>query len=164
MMTRHGRRSLRLPNYDYSQAGAYFITICTHKKRSLLAQIIENEVRLTTAGHIVQSIWESLQTRFPDIQTDTFIVMPNHIHGIIIIKNDVGAIHELPLQRSRVQRRRMLLPRVIGYLKMNSSKQINIMQGKTGKRVWQRNYYERVIRNDDELFILRQYIHNNPSL
>jgi hypothetical protein len=93
-MDHRGRRSLRLPDYDYSQAGIYFITICTHKKRILLAHIIEDRIRLTTAGHIVQSIWESLHKRFPTIQTDSFVVMPNHIHGIIIIIEDnVGAIH-----------------------------------------------------------------------
>jgi REP element-mobilizing transposase RayT len=138
-MDHRGRRSLRLPDYDYSQAGIYFITICTHKKRILLAHIIEDRIRLTTAGHIVQSIWESLHKRFPTIQTDSFVVMPNHIHGIIIIIEDnVGAIHELPLHQSRNQRRKMLLPKVIGYLKMNSSKQINLICEPQGKRVWQR--------------------------
>jgi REP element-mobilizing transposase RayT len=83
--------------------------------------------------------------------------MPNHIHGIIIIIEDnVGAIHELPLHQSRNQRRKMLLPKVIGYLKMNSSKQINLIRDTQGKRVWQRNYYERVIRNEEELLALRK--------
>ncbi|HEY42772.1 MAG TPA: hypothetical protein G4O11_02200 [Anaerolineae bacterium] len=157
-----------------------------------MAQIVEDETRLTTAGHIVQYIWESLHKRFPMIQTDAFVVMPNHIHGIVmIVEDNVGAIHavshpvraaspdgarrpacrrccgtngELPLHPNRIQRRQMLLPKVIGYFKMNTSKQINLSRGVPGKRVWQRNYFERVIRNDDELSSLRQYIYNNPSL
>ena len=86
------------------------------------------------------------------------VIMPNHLHGIIIInETPVGAIHELPLQR-----RNMLLPKIIGYLKMNTAKRINQLRDNSGTPVWQRNYYERVIRNDHELQSVRQYIDDNP--
>ena len=87
---------------------------------------------------------------------DEFIIMPNHIHGIIFI---VGAIHELPLQKYR---RKMLLPKVIGYFKMNTAKQFNQILNRTGQPFWQRNYYEHIIRNEKELNRIREYIQNNP--
>ena len=172
-------RSLRLQNYDYSQPGAYFVTVCTHKKRFLFGQIVDGDMYLNKTGYLVQSIWEYLPVRFPAIQLDTFIVMPNHIHGIITIGEDrVGTIHavsyrraagsrgtngELPLPQTRIQRRRMLLPKVIGYFKMNSSKRVNMMHNTQGTSLWQRNYYEHVIRSEDELQQIREYILNNPT-
>jgi putative transposase len=165
MKPRSGRWSLRLQNYDYSQPGSYFVTICTFKKDTIFGKIVDNEIRLSEAGRIVQSIWEYLPIRYPNIEINAFVVMPNHIHGIImIVKDGVGAIHELPLHQSRIQRRKMLLPKVIGYMKMKTSKQINFMRGTPGKRVWHRNYYEHVFRNEEELFNLRQYILSNPVL
>jgi REP element-mobilizing transposase RayT len=165
MKSRPGRSTFRLQQYDYSQCGAYFVTICTYKGETIFGRIGDYDMELSEAGSIVESIWQSLPIRYPSIHVDAFVVMPNHIHGIIfIVENIVGAIHELPLHQSRIQRRRMLLPKVIGYLKMNSSKQINNMRGTPGKRVWQRNYYEHVIRNEEALFNFRRYILNNPNL
>jgi putative transposase len=93
MKSQPRRSSLRLQHYDYSQSGAYFVTICTNKKEPIFGQIVEDEIRLSVRGQIVQSTWESLPIRYPKIQTDAFIVMPNHIHGIIMIVGDnVGAI------------------------------------------------------------------------
>lgn len=95
--------------------------------------------------------------------------MPNHFHGILWIINadqHVGEIHDFPLQsitEHRAERRRMSLPKVIGYFKMNSAKQINLLLGRGGTPFWQRNYYERVIRNEDELNKIRSYILNNPA-
>jgi putative transposase len=158
------RRSIRLQNYDYSQPGAYFVTICTHKKRFLFGQIANGEMHYNKTGYLVQSIWEYLPVRFPAIQLDTFIVMPNHIHGIITIGKDrVGVIHELPLPKTRLQRRRMLLPKINGYFKMNTAKRVNKMHDTRGTKLWQRNYYEHVIRNEDELLRTRKYILNNPA-
>ena len=91
--------------------------------------------------------------------------MPNHIHGIIIItKSVVGAIHESPLHEMplRDKRRQMMLSKIIGQFKMNSAKQINLSKNISGTPVWQRNYYERIIRDDDELNRVRGYIKNNP--
>jgi len=173
------RRSIRLQNYDYSQPGTYFVTICTYKRECLFGQIIDGEMQLNKTGYLVQSIWESLHVRFPSIQLDTFIMMPNHIHGIILIAEDrVGAIHrscrenqrhagtrrhELPLPQTRIQRRRMLLPKAIGYFKMNTAKQVNKMHDTRGTSLWQRNYYEHVIRSEDELQQIQEYILNNPA-
>ena len=91
--------------------------------------------------------------------------MPNHIHGIILIidkDSTVGAIHELPLQNGRKQRREMLLPKIIGYFKMNTAKQINKLLNRSGQKFWQRNYYEHIIRNKYSLEQIQEYVHYNP--
>ena len=157
------RKSIRLSGYDYSHYGWYFVTICTKNREVLFgevrnAQIIENQY-----GKIVRKFWLQIPQRFPLTTTDEFVIMPNHIHGIVVIHdgNTVGAIHELPLQE-RNARRNMLLPKIIGWLKMNSAKQINILRQSTNEPVWQRNYYERIIRDDRELAYIQQYVRNNP--
>ena len=123
--TQHHRKSLRLKDYDYSRSGAYFITICT-KNRELCFE------KLPDLQSVVFFQWNALEVRFPAIQLDEFVVMPNHIHGIIFI---VGAIHESPLQN----RRNMLLPKAIGYFKMNTTKKINQILNRPGQPFWQRN-------------------------
>ena len=85
---KHHRRSIRLKGYDYSQAGAYFVTICTNNRECLFGDFIDGEIRLNDAGQMVRRIWNDLSVKFPGIETDEFVVMPNHVHGIIII---VGA-------------------------------------------------------------------------
>ena len=128
-------------------------------------------MHMSEEGKIVRDVWETLGNRYPNVETDAVVVMPNHVHGIVKITSDeVGAIHELPLHtenrndtnHERIRRRKMLLPKVIGYLKMNSSKRINQLRGTPGLRVWQRNYYEHVIRSKKALHRLRRYIEENP--
>jgi REP element-mobilizing transposase RayT len=165
------RRSLRLRGYNYSQSGAYFMTICTNKRRCLFGNIVNNEVNLNELGNIALNVWNSLPNKYSNIELDEFVIMPNHLHGIILI-TDVEAIHELPLQESMNvgtihelslrERRNMLLPKVIGYFKMNSAKIINQKISSSGTSLWQRNYYEHIIRNESELDRIREYIVNNP--
>ena len=160
------RRSLRLKEYDYSRGGAYFITICTYNRECVLGNVADEEMILNQSGNIVLACWNSLLERYDNIELDKFVVMPNHVHGIIKIIDHVGAIHELPLQTAntnqKTKRRRMLIPKIVGYFKMNSSKQINTIRNSTGIPVWQRNYYEHIIRNENKLNKIREYIHNNP--
>ena len=176
----HQRRSIRLRDYDYSNAGLYFVTICTSGRECLLADVVDGVICLNDAGLCVKSIWNSLPDRYPDVEIDSVVIMPNHLHGIIIInERTVGAIHELPTTRTSPEisfpqedraihesplrnRRNMLLPKIIGYLKMNTAKRINQLRDNSGTPVWQRNYYERVIRNNQELQTVRQYIDDNP--
>ena len=166
---RRHRRPLRLEGYDYSQAGAYFVTICTKDKDGILAEITDEAMRLSPAGKVVEACWKSLPSRYPNVELDAFVVMPNHVHGIIMISigaHTVGAIHELPLHESstsrQISRRRMLLPKIVGYIKMNTAKRINQLCNAHGVPVWQRNYYEHVIRNEGSLNSIRQYIAENP--
>ena len=159
---KHRRKSIRIKGYDYSQAGAYFITICTHNRECLFGEAANGEMRLTRLGEIVKTSFTDLPHRYQEIELDYFTVMPNHIHVIIAITN-VGAIHELPLPpNDPMHRRRMLIPEIIGYVKMNTAKRINQSRNTPGARVWQRNYYEHIIRNDDELNQMREYISQNP--
>jgi putative transposase len=158
---RKNRKGIRLRYYDYSQTGGYFITICTYNRKYLFGQVANQQITLNEAGDIVRRCWVKLANRFVNIELDSYVVMPNHIHGIIRVKeNEVGAIHELPLQRS--QRRRMLIPKIIGFFKMNSAKYINRSRDTTGHTLWQRNYYEHIIRTENELSRIRGYIQNNP--
>jgi REP element-mobilizing transposase RayT len=156
---RRDRTVLRLKDYDYSKAGGYFITICTHNRDCLFGEVINQEMWLNEAGEIVEQWWLKSRNKFSEISLDSYIIMPNHIHGIIMIMDDnsLGAIHELPLLRQQ-----MLIPKTVGYFKMNSAKYINKLREITGISLWQRNYYERIIRNENELSRIREYIQNNP--
>jgi putative transposase len=155
------RRSIRLPNYNYSQVGAYFVTIVTFQREYRFGEIQHGKMNLNNAGQIVWNVWNSLPERYPTVTLDTAVVMPNHFHGIVMIDEPVvGVIHELPLQ-DRAQRRRMTLPLVVGYFKMNSAKQINKLSNSSGVPIWQRNYYEHIIRNDEENNRVQFYIDSN---
>ncbi len=176
------RRSLRLRGYDYSQPGAYFVNICTKDNSPQFGEIRGHDMKLNERGSIVEKVWIEIPDHFTNVTLDDFIVMPNHVHGIVIISDvgviHAGAIHELPRQRdpkyknatqqdalernSPIARRRMTLPMVIGYYKMNTAKAINIANDSRGKPVWQRNYYEHIIRNEDALNRIRRYIQENP--
>ena len=183
---RHHRRSIRLRNRDYSRAGAYFITLCVENREHLFGDVVDGEMRLNEPGKWADECISVLPQRFPDLFVDTHVIMPNHVHMVAVIRDDpvvgtaVGAIHELPLRElpvryspplesplidpeiRRLTRRAMLIPKMIGYYRMNVAKQINQMRGTPGVPVWQRNYYERIIRNDDELNRVREYIRDNP--
>ncbi len=168
---KHHRRSIRMPDYDYSQPGAYFITIVTHGRECLFGEIAGGEMHLNDAGQMVWEVWNSLPARYPQIATGAAVVMPNHFHGIVEIREScvgaihestpVGAIHELPLQQPQRGRRRMTLPLVVGYFKMNTAKRINEILDSAGVPVWQRNYYEHVIRDHEEYNRIHLYIDSN---
>ena len=166
----HHRRSIRLRNYDYRSDGAYFVTLCTYQRECLFGEVVDAEVRLNDAGTCVETICNSLSQRYPDVEVDSLVVMPNHVHGIIVITGTVGAIHELPdvedqraIRESPLQgRRKMTLSKVVGYLKMNTAKRINELRDNPGIPVWQRNYYEHIIRNEADLASIRYYIAENP--
>ncbi len=133
----------------------------------MLGNVINGKMTLNQFGNIVLECWNSLTGRYTNIELDKFLVMPNHVHGIIKIIDNVGTIHELPLQREncmnqQIERRRMLIPKVVGYFKMNAAKQINIARNTSGMPLWQKNYYEHIIRNVDKLNKIKEYIQNNP--
>jgi putative transposase len=156
------RKKIRLKEYDYPLPGGYFITICTYEKQCILSDIVDGEICLRDAGKIVETCWHDIPNHFTDVEIDEFIIMPDHVHGIVIIHEPVGAIHESPLPASVYDRRTMMLPKIVGRFKMNSAKQINNIFGTSGSHIWQRNYYEHIIRDDRDLKNTRQYIFNNP--
>jgi len=235
---RHHRRSIRLKGCDYTQPGAYFITICTHGRECLFGEIIDGEMHLNEAGQIVVQTWQDLPNHVPNVQLDAFVVMPNHVHGIIIITDHAGGIgvgskparttmgpgstadsgstpgpgsaggagsiagpgsvgagsvgagsvgagsepapttidpgptagsgpaagpgsvgaglEPAPTRSSHG------LPEIVRQFKTFSARRINELRGTPGTPVWQRNYYEHIIRDEFSLSRIRQYIAENP--
>ena len=166
MQGRNQRKQHRLRDYDYSQSAAYFVTVCTLGRRNMFGDIVDADMQLNEFGTIVASCWNGLPTHYPEIELDAFVVMPNHVHGIIVIMETeakVGAIHELPKPRTRAERRNMLLPKIMGRFKMISARLINIIRNTTGEPVWQRNYYDHIIRTEKSLHKIQAYIDTNPA-
>ena len=158
--TKHHRRSIRLSGYDYAKEGAYFVTIVTHQHECLFGGIADGEMRVDGYGEVVRDEWlRSVQIR-REIELDAFVVMPNHVQGIVVIR-DVGAHGRAPLPSPPHRPPRSLASFVAGF-KSVSTKRINAIRGTPGVPVWQRNYYEHVIRDDDDLGRVRRYIAENP--
>lgn len=163
----HHRRSLRLQGYDYSQAGAYFVTICTHNRACLFGEVVDGEMRLNETGRMVASALQAISDHFPQVDVDAFVVMPNHVHGIIVI-NGVGAqfiapnTHETDAAAINLGaiNRAPTLGDMVRAFKARSTRDIRLRE--PGVSVWQRNYYEHIVRNEDDLARIREYIVNNP--
>lgn len=145
----HHRRSIRLKGYDYSQSGAYFVTICTNTREMLLVN--------DTIQDVIQSTWNELPDRFTKLSLDEFIIMPNHVHGILVLNGPDERDH------ADVRHARPTLAAVVGAFKSISAIAANRLLGRSGTPFWQRNYYEHVIRSDEKLNQIRQYIRDNPA-
>ena len=164
------RRSLRLKDYDYASAGAYFVTVCTHDRQGIFGEILNGEMTLNKFGQIAQNQWHQLPKRFENIELDAFIVMPDHIHGILFIidQSRVGAGFT-PARENIGQPRGLPLRRTIGdivgtYKSLVAHECLKICKAKNevmGK-LWQRNYYEHIIGDEGELNKIRMYIEGNP--
>lgn len=158
---KHHRRSIRLKGYDYSQVGAYFVTICAQNRACLFGDIVGGEMRLNDTGKIVADSWRWLASQYDYVELDEWVVMPNHIHGIIVVNDRRGDSRIAPTRTAPTGKRKPI-GRLIGAFKTVSTKHINIMRGTPGIPVWQRNYYEHIVRNDESLNRIREYIKNNP--
>ncbi len=149
-------RSIRLKGYDYFQAGAYFVTICTKDRVCLFGDVVDGAMILDTPGQIVLKAWGELPRHYPHVRLDAFVVMPNHVHGIIMLYDSV----EAGLKPAATTRHP--LPEVVRALKTFSSRRINAWRHKPGIPFWQRNYYEHVIRSERDLQRIREYVVTNP--
>jgi len=214
----HHRRSIRLKRYDYTQQGAYFVTICTHQRNCLFGEIVDGEIKLNTNGEIARGSWLSIPRHFKNVELDEFVIMPNHLHGIIIIDSSevVGEalanqdfsqlFSEVVGEALANQDFSQLFSEVAGEalanqdfskqqnlsgqcfaptvytgetIKINgtkpqslaaitqnyksvSTRQINRINKAKGNVIWQRNYYEHIIRNEEALNNILEYIVNNP--
>lgn len=175
----HHRRSIRLKGYDYSQAGAYFVTICTQNRIGLFGDIVADKMVLNDAGRMAEKWVRELENKFPDIKYGEYVIMPNHIHGII--QNVVGAVvgadpcvcpdddpHEYTEYAAVGEHAGSPLPRAVQWFKtMTTNAYIRGVKQHHWPafpgRLWQRNYYERIIRDDGEFNRIREYILNNPA-
>jgi REP element-mobilizing transposase RayT len=162
---RHHRRSTRLKGYDYAQEGAYFITICTYAKQWLFGEIENDKMMLNHYGEIVANCWLAIPTHFPHIELDEFVIMPNHMHGIVVITDSlmtVGAQHAAPASIPQIKAGS--LPAVIRSFKSAVTYQVNKQYHASGERFWQKNYHDHIIRSETSLNHLRGYTINNPAL
>ena len=169
----HPRRSIRLKEHDYSQAGAYFVTICTHERKLLFGDIFESQMILRGIGKIAKTEWLRTAEIRKNIFIDEFIIMPNHLHGNIFINDPddvgaqaVGAHGNVPLHSAQTERfgksTYNSIPTIVKLFKSTVTKQINGLRNTPGQPVWQLNYFERVIRDEDQLNRIREYIRYNP--
>jgi REP-associated tyrosine transposase len=166
----HHRRSIRLKGYVYSQAGAYFVTLCTQNRECLFGEIINGKVQLKDAGRMVKRWWMELSKKFPTIGIDRYIIMPNHIHGIIWIQYQevVGADLRVCPDVTQGAHTGAPLPTVMQWFKtMTSNDYIRHVKKESWPplhgKLWQRSYYEHIIGSEDELIRTSEYILNNPA-
>lgn len=173
---KHHRHSIRLPAYDYTQAGAYFVTIVTHQRELLFDDPVLHRT--------VEALWRSIPRHFSAVALDEYVVMPNHLHGILWIIDDNRrgeafakcsasidrpAVAMLPIDwdsRANASPLHVIpgsLGAVIGNFKSITTRRINQIRRSPGGAVWQRNFYDRVIRHERELAAVRQYIRDNPA-
>jgi REP element-mobilizing transposase RayT len=196
------RRSIRLPGYDYSQPGGYFVTLCAHERELLFGEINDNEMMPNRLGKSVTACWQQLPRHFPDVELDAWVLMPNHFHGVIIIhertvgggeprrgeafaQNSEAGTHEagqrLASQEDVIGPRANASPlhpgthsppkgttsgslgAMIQNFKSVSARRVNAIRRTPGAPVWQRNYYEHIIRNQQSLDEIREYIATNPA-
>lgn len=176
---RHHRRSIRLKGYDYAQAGAYFITIVTQGRECLFGRVIEaGALEFTPAGQMVEKWWLELRHKFPTVDLDAYVVMPNHFHGIVVIVDNVGAdlgvgpeggTHaEQGTHANRGTHAGVPLPTIVQWFKTMTTNEYIREVKQSGwppfpGKLWQRNYYEHIIRNKPDLNRIRAYIADNPS-
>ncbi len=158
------RRSVRLSGYDYSSAGAYFVSFVVQGRLCLFGEVVDGEMCLNGAGKMVRRVWEGMPERFPYIVMDAYVVMPNHMHGVVFLSQTAAAadastgetVQDVPTLGDVVRVFKSLTTveygkgvRGMGWVRYE-------------KRLWQRNYYERVVRNGSEMRAVREYIANNP--
>jgi len=168
----HHRRSIRLNGYDYSRAGAYFVTVCTQNRECLFGEIVNGEMVLNDAGRMAKQCWHDIPSHFSHVKLDEFVVMPNHVHGILCVADaPVGAKNFSPLQSGQRPRgTTKTIGSIIRGFKIGVTKWMR--QNTEFYNIWQRNYYEHIIRlsacghaqagNENELNRIREYIINNP--
>jgi len=159
----HIRRSIRLKEFDYSNPWWYYVTICTHTRNNLFGKVINAQMRLNEFGKIVEEEWLKTEEIRKNVDLDYYVVMPNHFHGILII-NSRDTARCVPTNENRKFGEMIpgSLPVIIRSFKSAVTKRINELRKKTDSPVWQKNYYEHIIRNEKDLFFTRRYIELNP--
>jgi putative transposase len=180
---KHHRRSIRVKGYDYSSEGAYYVTIVTQARECLFGEIIDGEMQFNEYGKIVQKRWDEIPIHFPNVELGAFVIMPNHVHGIIFItterRSEVVSPQNNPnnniqdaymdetftLGRETLPPRKPTLGQIVAYFQYQSTKEMNRIETDNAiTKFWQRNYYEHIIRDEKDLQNKTDYIEANPSL
>ena len=172
---KHHRRSIRLQGYDYSQQGAYYVTIVAWQRECLFGEVVNGEMALSKFGLVAKQQWEKLPKRFPNIELGAFVVMPNQVHGIIMIidgrgtadnpnDHDGESSRRAPTHEQFQKPVKGSIPTIVRSYKSAVSYRINLMRGTKDVPLWQRNYYEHVIRDEKDLQNKTDYIKANPIL
>lgn len=188
----HHRKSIRLKGYDYSQAGAYFITICCRERKCFFGNIENHKIILNEFGNVAYNEWNKLPERFKNVELDVFQIMPNHMHAILVLVvgatlavahdnnnavDDITNINTGAINRARVNRApttttTITVGGIIGaYKSLVANKCLEIYKQQwtevngapTMGKLWQRNYYEHIIRNEQSYQTISNYIINNPA-
>lgn len=177
MAERFHRRSIRLPGYDYTRAGAYYVTVCTHQRAHAFGQVANGVMRNSAMGDIVKRCWDAIPQHMPMVVCDAFVAMPNHVHGIVVIRArlappastarpDARARHDAPRPDPHKPPGipRGALGQIVASYKSAVSR-IAYRDGvlPRGTRVWQRNYWDDIIRGDGAYERIAQYIRDNPA-
>ena len=148
----HHRRSIRLSEHNYSESCHYFITLCASQRQSLFGNIADNNMKLNDAGMMVETIWRQLPEYYAGVELNEYVVMPNHFHAIITVVEQ-GAASSAPT-----------LGNILRRFKSVSAIAVNRCLNRQGQPVWQRNYYEHIIRSDQAYQNITEYIRTNPKL
>jgi putative transposase len=144
----HHRRSIRLKEYDYASPGAYFVTICVQNRECMLGEVVDGHMALSDEGRLVDQFWPMVADHFAGVAIDVRVTMPNHVHAIVVIGGGKGAPP--------------LLGQIVAYFKYQTTKSINRLRGMPSVRFWQRNYWEHIVRDENEFAALHDYICTNP--
>ena len=169
---KYRRRSLRLPDYDYTQPRAYFVTICTWKRHSLFGEVVDDTMILNRSGQVARDQWIRLSIRFPQADFSKYIIMPNHVHGIIWITSEMMGTGDKLTDISkkslthRTNHKNQIALRSLGTLvrayKSSVTWRLHTLDQSTRMPIWQRNYYEHIIRDEQDLQNISDYIQTNP--
>ncbi len=165
----HKRRSIRLKDFDYGQEGLYFITICCQNREHLFGEIVEGEMQLNDIGRVAEQCWNTIPKHFENVSLHSFVIMPNHVHGIIEIITNVGAKHFSPENNEHWAKDISPLPKgtsktigsIVRGFKIGVTKWAR--QNTDIYQVWQRNYHEHIIRNENSYYRISEYIESNPK-
>ena len=148
------RKPTRLKNFDYSATGAYFITICTQNRKNILSTIVGEGSplpRLSPCGEIVDRWIQKIPEKYPEASADYYVIMPNHIHILLSIIKDDGRGNPSPTADT-----------IVGWLKFQATKEINVLQGSTNNKIFQRSFFDHIVRNRDDYNEICKYIYENP--
>jgi REP element-mobilizing transposase RayT len=157
------RRSIRLREHDYAQPGGYFVTICTHDHKCLFGEVVDSEMHLNELGEIVDAEWRRTAEIRSEVALDAFVIMPNHMHAVVFIADDPPTSSADALPRTlRGTGHRSLSALVAGF-KAATTRRANALRCRPIVPFWQRNYYERIVRNEQDLERIRRYVTDNPA-